>query len=546
MRFRRSQTLILLFIIVLSNVLYAVFYIDNVKYHANNVAAAANNVWDKINSNTKTDTTKEESFEDFITHNLSDSLEIDGDSLTSDKWINNPTLFYDPRFTLSVYTHEIGLNPKSVPFAWSDWVNLTMLNNEFTKSPDERSRCKTLKSHHNDARPNFCVDTDEITAEEMETIALPIDQIPGYAIFFAPNDGDSEVQVIEGKVYLMTFMPIPMNLVFLNEEGIASVPIEGKSRMLDSSLVLYLQGLKEIMVETVGNLTKQDLKEAKEENFHFKSNFLELESRINQLNNLITNEIIFDIEKIDSLKLNRQEKMVYDSMKFSNQAEEESVYFYTHLFENEFRDWRFIPQKEIVNKKFEASQKHKLIKNWSMFTKNTGINYWTEMENWHINKSGNLTAYTPITDLNNLCYHNQSLIVSELDRYYLDCSPFINNRNQEIVDARFIDLDSGRYIEIMGVSAMPNGDINSEGNTWSYKDNSGKQFLMDDILPLKSVTFSELNIHVPSSHQDIHIENYGTIDLKSLSIIMNKKIEELYDFEVDETILDKLNDLDRV
>lgn len=524
------------------------FYIDNVKFHANNVATAANNVWGRINSNTKTDSPKEETFEDLITHNLSDSLEIDGDSLTSDKWINNPTLFYLPKFTLSVYSHEIGLKPPSVPFAWSDWVNLTMLNNEFTKSPDERSRCKTLKSHHNNARPNFCVDTDELTTEEMEIIALPIDQIPGYAIFFAPNDGDSEVQVIEGKVYLVTFMPIPMNLMIINDEGILSVPIEGKSRMLDSSLVFYLQGLKEIAVEPLDGFQKQEPEEAIEESFHFKSNFEDLESRIDQLNELITNEIIFDIEKIDTLKLNRQEKMVYDSMKFSNEAESESVYFYTHLYENEFRDWRFIPQKALITKRFEASQKQNLIKNWSLFTKNIGANYWVDMENWHINKSGNLTSYTPITDLNNLCFHNQSLIVSELDRYYLDCSPFINNQNQEITDARFIDVDTGRYIEIMGVSAMPNGDINSEGNTWSYKGKNGEQFLMDDLLPLRTVNFNGVDTKVPSNHQDITIENYGTIDLKSLSVIMNKKIEDLYDFDgiVDETILNKLKDLDRV
>ena len=74
-------------------------------------------------------------------------------------WYNNPKLYYEPRLTLAVYLdelkHQLKLhNPGNsktkdhmikLPFSWSDWVDLTMLNNEIMKPIGLRNNCEWLQ-----------------------------------------------------------------------------------------------------------------------------------------------------------------------------------------------------------------------------------------------------------------------------------------------------------------------------------------------------------------------------------------------------------------
>ena len=95
----------------------------------------------------------------------------------STSWINKNELFYDPRFTLSIYLNELKLKYKelsqsnknnknvfvgnkinsnevpaiSLPFNWVDWMDLTVLNNQLSKPIDQRINCQDISkdSHRN-------------------------------------------------------------------------------------------------------------------------------------------------------------------------------------------------------------------------------------------------------------------------------------------------------------------------------------------------------------------------------------------------------------
>ncbi|SCV02191.1 LANO_0F15852g1_1 [Lachancea nothofagi CBS 11611] len=131
----------------------------------------------------------------------------------------------------------------------------------------------------------------------------------------------------------------------------------------------------------------------------------------------------------------------------------------------------------------------------------------------------------PVNDLHLLAqYFNQSLIIeSPLEgngRFFIDVQPFIASRNHEDdlnnVDARFIDVDSGLYIDILGVgysaNTLENRRLKSQyerklagavslaaGNKeiGIISERSGKNFLITDLLPLRLSKYHGLPVNVP-------------------------------------------------
>lgn len=75
-----------------------------------------------------------------------------------------------------------------LPFSWSDWVDLTMLNSEIMKPIGLKNNCEWLQKEANKRTrfPDFCKDLVDLSDEEIDEIGLSKDQLPGFIVKSSP------------------------------------------------------------------------------------------------------------------------------------------------------------------------------------------------------------------------------------------------------------------------------------------------------------------------------------------------------------------------
>lgn len=417
-----------------------------------------------------------------------------------------------------------------VPFSWSDWVDLSPLNQQLTQDHNKRISCKYLKSSHRPSTkiPDYCKDLKDITADDLTEMSLPsIDFIPGFAIKRCPdNRASNEIRILESKSYLLTYAPNPSKLAFLSKEGVYEAQVENKKRLVDSELFanylnsrniqnydakLQLNPVKEFedLVKTVvpkkldleqdiyglgrdKNLSKINLPELA---FTYDQNDIlqqmeQYEIRLRQLHTLVTNELLYDPSKVDSFRLDRGEFNYLNGLKYANLSLGESEnpsYFHNALLHYDKKnkasdtgiqyDWRFFngatkylkrgwTKPELVYR--EKVSMHRLIRNWQRFCQLKGLVNWiahNTLLSW--SWDGLLFPFNegihfqmPIKEVLRLTkQYNQTLVIEDITegygKYLIDCSPYLHVRNQDdLVDIRFIDVDTGMYISITGVAAI--------------------------------------------------------------------------------------------
>lgn len=198
------------------------------------------------------------------------------DFLPSDSpnWLNRPELFFDPRFTLSIYLDELkhqllSRNPKNeksldsvilMPFAWSDWVDLTMLNEELSKPVDERRDCEWLQSQVNKPtkRPFFCVNLKDATDEEIEETGISKESLPGFLVKTSPMNKAPHKQVMmQGKAHLYAYQQNPFTIIFLTKSGTYEAQIrDNRKRLVHTDMFenyLSRRGINPNHLEDYGN-----------------------------------------------------------------------------------------------------------------------------------------------------------------------------------------------------------------------------------------------------------------------------------------------------
>lgn len=127
----------------------------------------------------------------------------------------------------------------------------------------------------------------------------------------------------------------------------------------------------------------------------------------------------------------------------------------------------------------------------------------------------------PDTTLSYLAeYYNQTIVQysapdSTVRRYYLlDINPWCRQRKHgkghNIIDARWIDIDTGLFIDITGLSRLEpynNPDI------WQCKN--FHKYPLGDIYPLRWTTFEGVNAKVPFRYELLLIKEYSEKALTS-------------------------------
>ncbi|KAL6450044.1 MNN4 Protein MNN4 [Candida maltosa Xu316] len=505
-------------------------------------------------------------------------------------WINKNELFYDPKFTLSVYLNEIRLQYEklvkqqqpdekyyvagkinsnelpaiSLPFNWADWIDLTVLNNELAKPFDQRMTCGDFTKilHKNPTKLSFfCTDTDAISEKSHDLFTsgnyrfksqLPNFLIHGHSThnYFCYND----YRILQGKNYIMTNMKNPLKVMILPDDD---SPTGGTFEFnVDSNRRLTSSKMMDSFVQSLGYSINQDNEKALLPDY-LNLNHLDFWSDLN--NNIIPSylpksdygfntsllmrskslieltednfrypyanidEHINDMEKNSDLS-NPHNQMYLDGLKECAKYDNsnEIRYFRMAVIDpNDPRnrdrewgwhyDWRFFNGALNYDKEgwTQKEQTHRtniimdrLLRNWAKFANEKGIISWImhgPLLSWYWNGllfpyDNDIDIQMPIDHLLHLAKnYNQTLVVENpaqgYGKYLIEVNSYIHNRGisarENHIDARFIDVDTGIYIDI---TALSNSDVTPP------KEYTEKKELVD-LEPEKNMIFNDRRKH---------------------------------------------------
>lgn len=110
-------------------------------------------------------------------------------------------------------------------------------------------------------------------------------------------------------------------------------------------------------------------------------------------------------------------------------------------------------------------------------------------------------------------HYNQTIVdylppdADEERKYLIDVNPWARQRDRgkglNIIDARWIDMKTGLYIDITGLSNLDP----KQPDTWQCKNNH--KYEMTDIYPLRKTTFENVVARVPFHYDSVLVEEYN-------------------------------------
>lgn len=429
--------------------------------------------------------------------------------------LENPHLApFDPRFTLGVYLSHIyrqlqeshgDVNELVIDsFHWSDWTDLSELYLRAFDSGQnqERPRCSSLHTSETGRTikkevldPSlYCYNDDELaqkvrdpaTSEELKAILNHLLQDPlrlGFHVHGHPGRASTKNMALCGASFLNDFMPAPLSVLFLIPTGAhqylsLNVPVNqevlSRIRLVDSPIA---SGVAKSQDSVAVGHEMRKLAEIfnSEKNKPFApTRDLAKEDFYDPLRKLISE---LDPEK----PMTPHEKLYYESLTLSLDTDIVSKYF------DEARlvkvspqwglgghyDWRFF--KKLYNSSdLLLPILHGLLLAWLRFTSANDLTTWIahgSLLSWYWDGmvfpwDSDIDVQMPVADIHKLARNfNQTVVVDfgpdskndvRYGRYFIDCGTWISHRQIEnglnFIDARFVDLDLGLYIDVTGLS----------------------------------------------------------------------------------------------
>lgn len=102
--------------------------------------------------------------------------------------------------------------------------------------------------------------------------------------------------------------------------------------------------------------------------------------------------------------------------------------------------------------------------------------------------------------------------------YLLEVNPHYSEAaldRQNRIDARWIDTESGLFIDITTLRSNSSAAFNADHSSMVVKDKH--HYLFDDIYPLRTSVFEDIPVCIPYAYPDILIEEYGDEALASVN-----------------------------
>lgn len=422
---------------------------------------------------------------------------------------DNPHLVpFDPRISLAIVLSHFNEQMRAGravdqlaldTFHWGDWTDLSELQSQMLAVGSERATCASLalkKSELNGSQQDvnlkadgFCIDDLDLAAKVKDPKtdaglkkyleqALKSPRRANFHVFDYPARCSQQNLLRLAQSYLNDFMPAPlaMHLLLPGQKSVriaVASDVLSRVRLVDTptaSAVAQRSPKVDLRREldalaAVAPLASASLNYTRQlQHLDFvdklKETLLALSSRYdltpqeqNYFNSLyLSLNTVLPTKYFDEAKLIRKERMWNYGAHY---------------------DWRFF--KGLKNgSDMQMPLLHGLILAWLRFTNGNNITTWLAhgtLLSWYWNGltfpwDSDIDVQMPIGELHKLALgFNQTVIVDfgqnfddeiRHGRYFLDCGTWISKRGVENglnnIDARFIDLDSGLYIDITALA----------------------------------------------------------------------------------------------
>lgn len=470
---------------------------------------------------------------------------------------------FDPRFTVGMYYNYIKRNshnkqPIEVPFHWADWTDMSALLPYILETDETKRLCATLDYREFEKKKekpgeekerkaldpaSFCKNEKDLPKDHKDGNRLR----PGFNVMGYYGTMDEQGVIVAGKSHLYSGAESPSAVIFLTSDGSYTVIPGKKEKLLHNGIV------EEYMTHS----ETKSLNAIKEFQQLKKEMPPDLALVLNDyMINLKHEDFIIDGKKIikeletRSTPLSARENNYLNSLRYSIQVEDDPPKYFKEakIFNSlmgDHYDYRFFNG---INLGYDdkAAKLHRMTRVWLSFCRKQGITTWLahgSLLSWYWNGiafpwDDDIDVQMPIMDLHKLSMNfNQSIIVEDSEdgfgRYFLDCATFITLRKHtngnNNIDARFIDVDSGFYIDITGLALsddsapsryehlIPEG-YNSEKYTHKEINDKIKVYncrnkhftSLAELTPLIK-TFAEGEVaYVPKSYSSILTTEYNT------------------------------------
>lgn len=522
-------------------------------------------------------------------------------SQSENAWVNKNEVYYDPRLTLSLYINYIKHNSKGqenektleLPFNWADWVDLSMLNEDLSKSINERRDCNWIKKftridQSSDISAVKCMDNSDLSPKLIESLGYDRhEQLPGFIVYdYCDKRAFNDIRIAQGKSHVFSFMDNPYKLLFLNKNGgtyeVNVKGNDGKKKVAESGLMneYLLNNFKnqksklkkmnkpntDLSIELDPTKEFKSLKETIEPSFlkpsedpynmykllHDKgettSRDLPLPKEAFRYSPSIVHEKFTLLERLRNLQeLSRSETAFYESIVLSDKHNgyNEPAYFKmsTLAVNGDARnvdkdqgwhyDWRFFNGALNYQRNGWTQEElsirtniilDRLLRNWFRFAEEKGIVSWImhgPLLSWFWNGlvfpfDNDIDIQIPVKELVRLGENfNQTLVIEDAEegygKYLIDVGTYVHNRDISItgnhIDARFIDVDSGIYIDITGLSfsnAIPpneyydKGVFDKQNQQEIYNDRRKHYYTLDQLSLLKYSMVGGVPVYIPN------------------------------------------------
>ncbi|KAI5958607.1 hypothetical protein KGF57_002452 [Candida theae] len=455
-------------------------------------------------------------------------------------------LYQDDRLTFgSLFDHILAQDalPKSIPFQWSDWVDLSYLNQQLSKPFDQRLKCQDIIHEMNfvpsrvkskaEADPNRvgCVNTKDLSEEEIKRLGFDDkSQLPGFIQFKHTQVTTTEyVRNLQGKSYLLTHQPLPYKVIFLNDYGddLSFDVYKGHPETTKTEFDLVKQ-FEQIAPNSGYKYSPQPIIELQESHFTYNRRILAqklnqlqpVKEPLSQMQQSFLNSMVTTIETKPSV--NPETRYFKEATLHMNSNNHDSGWHY---------DWRFFNGK--LSDHFDRTSiiLERLSRNWFKFSEKYGIVSWIAhgpLLSWYWNGGtfpfdNDLDVQMPIEHLLKLGeLYNQTIVIEDpregTGKFLIEVGTFVHNRHiskrGNHIDARFIDIDTGIYIDITGLStsgAKPTAnyylnvnDDMDEGPVLKkdapvFNDRRVHFYNLDHLSPLKLTMLNGVPCYAPNS-----------------------------------------------
>ena len=345
-----------------------------------------------------------------------------------------------------------------------------------------------------------------------------------------------ETKVLRGMADLYCVKDIPKRILVSTDKRMVEVPVIGKKRM---GRLRLPKTSKKLLIDLVKEVD-QDFPSSRFKTFDFQ--------RLKPTRNVTIDEFILEPdkeilhlnEKLKDGDINKTERERLDFLEYSTElAHKSNMYFKypwitTDLIKGKSHHFAYPFFSRYMSNRERQSVIQHLVRAWFLFAESNNFASWVNygsLLGWAFNGLNlpwdtDVDVQMPIKQLERLGKDfNRTLVIENPrygnSKYFLDVSStYVTQGNgKNFIDARFIDINSGLYIDITGLmhttEKVPKKDYNNlrslskNDDPFCFHCKNWNWHSFDEIFPIRHTYFEGGSVYIPNNVSNILKRKYG-------------------------------------